>query len=139
MNQKGGIEWRLMMRSLVLRFVVLLWAVFIWRADAKAAGENQRAAMLTRYRGAGQYDITREYLEVSSGNRTSRGFLYKPFQYPTSRAFLNPKPFQEESGEEEGEAITQAASTQVWPGLVFGHGICAEAEFYEHLLSIVAS
>eukprot|EP00213_Chloropicon_mariensis_P004051 CAMPEP_0197469978 /NCGR_PEP_ID=MMETSP1309-20131121/541_1 /TAXON_ID=464262 /ORGANISM="Genus nov. species nov., Strain RCC998" /LENGTH=345 /DNA_ID=CAMNT_0043006389 /DNA_START=421 /DNA_END=1458 /DNA_ORIENTATION=+ len=95
--------------------------------------------MLTRYRGAGQYDITREYLEVSSGNRTSRGFLYKPFQYPTSRAFLIPKPFQEESGEEEGEAITQAASTQVWPGLVFGHGICAEAEFYEHLLSIVAS
>ena len=93
-------------------------------------GGIQSADMLTQFRGAGKYDVLREEVEVDHQNSTSKVFIYKPVVETTGglrRAA--------DSGLATGGGITGP----VWPGVVFGHGLCTSAKNYEHLLTVVAS
>ncbi len=81
--------------------------------DGLALAEIPRANVLTSFRGAGKYDISRQYLDIAHGNATSRAFLYTP--------------------------IANEGGAKQWPAVVFGHGLCAPADFYEHLTTMVAS
>ncbi|UPR04815.1 hypothetical protein HOP50_18g81600 [Chloropicon primus] len=77
--------------------------------------------MLTPYRGAGPFDISREYKEWSFGNHTSRGVIYKP----VSR--------------NDNGVVTRMDDGSKFPAIVFGHGLCAKPEFYEHMNVLLSS
>lgn len=68
---------------------------FLQRDPARMAERVESAEMITPFRGAGPYDIVREFYEWEYDNHTSRGYLFTPVATPDKK----------------------------FPALVFGHGL----------------
>jgi dienelactone hydrolase len=104
---------------------------FFMSSDDEARAQTttiQTAEMLTPFRGAGKYDIAREYVEIEYENVTSQVYIYTPIA-ENAGGVVDRSMLAREEVEKEVQ----------WPGLVFGHGLCTSAENYEHMLTILAS
>ena len=70
------------------------------------------AEVLTPFRGRGPHEVVTEFVEWSFDGHWSEGYVHKPI------------------GDSGGRG---------WGGVVFGHGLCAKAEFYDHIAAVLAS
>ena len=116
------------------------------RDPARMAERVESAEMITPFRGAGPYDIVREFYEWEYDNHTSRGYLFTPVA-------------------RNDKGVVTRIKDKKFPALVFGHGLvspfsvswlssflltsdplstrrgqkCAKADFYEHMTTVLSS
>ena len=74
------------------------------RDPARMAERVESAEMITPFRGAGPYDISREFYEWEYDNHTSRGYLFTPVA-------------------RNDKGIVTRIQDKKFPALVFGHGL----------------
>jgi len=90
------------------------------RDPARMAERVESAEMINPFRGAGPYDISREFYEWEYDNHTSRGYLFTPVA-------------------RNDKGVVTRIKDKKFPALVFGHGLCAKADFYEHMTTVLSS
>ena len=74
------------------------------RDPARMAERVESAEMITPFRGAGPYDISREFYEWEYDNHTSRGYLFTPVA-------------------RNDKGVVTRIKDKKFPALVFGHGL----------------